>query len=217
MRELRAGRAAVVGFDGVTDVVLIAQQALRYRRLIRKTRKRTDDDVARVCDVFLPQLAHCRAQLDGRRAGESRADQDSRRLTDGAALDADLLNWQFERGLGSSDWAPSVNRWLQLASRLHPNAASALLVVVVATTFACSQALSPAPAWSRPDDIQYLAFQVFTDSSSPQMGAGGQATPNGPPARAMLDALAVDLITRVGAGDTVPLRRGPPCRPGTEP
>jgi hypothetical protein len=72
----------------------------------------------------------------------------------------------------------------------------------VATTLAGAQAQSPAPERSRPDDIQYLAFQVFTDSSSPQMGAGGQATPNGPPARAMLDALAVDLITRVGAGDT---------------
>ncbi len=49
------------------------------------------------------------------------------------------------------------------------------------------------------DEIRYLAFQVFTDSPSPHAGAGSQATPNGPPARAVLDAFAAEVIARVGS------------------
>lgn len=69
--------------------------------------------------------------------------------------------------------------------------------VVAAATLACAQAPSAAPARPRPDFTQYLAFQVFTDSSSPQMAAGSQATPNGPPALAMLDAFAAGVIAHI--------------------
>jgi hypothetical protein len=72
--------------------------------------------------------------------------------------------------------------------------------VFLAAALACSQAQTPAQAPTRQgDEPQYLAFQVFTDSSSPHAGAGSQATPNGPPARAALDAFAAEVIARIGS------------------
>ncbi len=72
--------------------------------------------------------------------------------------------------------------------------------VFLATALACSQAQAPATApTDQGGERQYLALQVFTDSPSPHAGAGGQATPNGPPARAALDAFAADVIARIGS------------------
>ncbi len=68
---------------------------------------------------------------------------------------------------------------------------------------ASSQAPASVAAPADPaGERQYLAFQVFTDSSSPHGGAGSQSTENGPPARATLDEFAADVVARIGsAGD----------------
>lgn len=64
----------------------------------------------------------------------------------------------------------------------------------------CAPVSAPASADGAADaETRYLAFQVFTDSPSPHNGAGGQTLPNGPPARAVLDAFAADIIARIAS------------------
>jgi len=77
--------------------------------------------------------------------------------------------------------------------------AALVLAAALAPAIACSKAQTPPAAASDPNgEPQYLAFQVFTDSASPHAGAGSQATPNGPPARAVLDEFAADVVARIG-------------------
>lgn len=74
------------------------------------------------------------------------------------------------------------------------------LLGAVFLALTCSQAeTSPQAPARRGDEPQYLALQVFTDSTSPLAGAGSQATDNGPPGRAVLEAFTADVAARIGS------------------
>jgi hypothetical protein len=63
----------------------------------------------------------------------------------------------------------------------------------------CSQAQTPAAAQSAAyGETRYLAFQVFTGSTSPQAALGSDAVLDAIPDRAQLDAFAADVISRIG-------------------
>ena len=60
--QLIAGGGAVVGLDGVADVVLVLQQPLQGGVRLRVAAEDAEDGQARPGNVVLPQLTHGEAQ-----------------------------------------------------------------------------------------------------------------------------------------------------------
>jgi hypothetical protein len=63
----------------------------------------------------------------------------------------------------------------------------------------CAPTLDPAAAEAVSDETRYLAFQVFTGSTSPQAALGSDAVLDAVPDRAQLDAFAAGVISRIGS------------------